>query len=53
MEKKISLELGLNDVNYIMAVLAKQPYDTVVNLLADIKAQGQPQVQIEEEKVES
>lgn len=43
-QKKINLELSLTDVNYILAVLAKQPYDTVVSLLEEIKTQGQKQL---------
>ena len=40
----IELSLPLAAVNYIMAVLAKQPFEQVADLVMDIRAQTIPQV---------
>jgi hypothetical protein len=40
----INLELDVNEVNTILQVLAKAPYDVAAPLIEKIRTQGQPQV---------
>ena len=40
----IKLELEINEVNAILRVLGKHPFDEVVALIQKIKQQGDPQV---------
>ena len=39
----IKLELEINEVNMILAVLGKHPFEEVANLVVKIKQQGDPQ----------
>ena len=39
----IKLELEINEVNTILAVLGKHPFAEVVELISKIKQQGDPQ----------
>jgi hypothetical protein len=39
----IKLELEINEVNTILAVLGKHPFEEVANLVVKIKQQGDPQ----------
>jgi hypothetical protein len=39
----IKLELEINEVNAILRVLGKHPFDEVVALIQKIKQQGDPQ----------
>ena len=41
----IKLELEINEVNTILAVLGKHPFQEVVELISKIKQQGDPQAQ--------
>ncbi len=41
----IKLELDINEVNTILRVLGKHPFDEVVALITKIKQQGDPQAQ--------
>jgi hypothetical protein len=41
----IKLELEINEVNTILAVLGKHPFEEVVALVSKIKVQGDPQAQ--------
>ena len=41
----IKLELEINEVNTILAVLGKHPFSEVVELIGKIKTQGDPQAQ--------
>jgi hypothetical protein len=41
----IKLELDINEVNTILRVLGKHPFDEVVALITKIKSQGDPQAQ--------
>ena len=41
----IKLELEVNEVNVILAVLGKHPFEEVANLIVKIKQQGEPQVE--------
>jgi len=41
----IKLELEINEVNSILAVLGKHPFEEVVALIQKIKVQGDPQAQ--------
>ena len=41
----IKLELEINEVNTILAVLGKHPFAEVVELISKIKQQGDPQAQ--------
>jgi hypothetical protein len=41
----IKLELEINEVNTILAVLGKHPFEDVVALVSKIKTQGDPQAQ--------
>lgn len=41
---KITLVLDLNDVNAILSVLAKLPYEQVESLISNIRGQAQAQV---------
>jgi hypothetical protein len=49
----IKLELSIDDCNTILRVLGKHPFEEVVAIINNIKAQGEPQVQAmaEAEKV--
>ena len=40
----IKLELSIDEVNMILRVLGKHPFDEVVALVSKIKGQGDPQV---------
>jgi len=46
----IKLELSLEEVNMILRVLGRHPFDEVVTLVAKIKEQGQPQVNEQADK---
>jgi len=39
----IKLELEINEVNTILAVLGKHPFEEVIGLISKIKKQGDPQ----------
>lgn len=41
----IKLELEINEVNTILAVLGKHPFEEVVALISKIKQQGDPQAE--------
>jgi len=41
----IKLELEINEVNTILAVLGKHPFQEVVELISKIKQQGDPQAE--------
>jgi len=41
----INLQLEINEVNMILAVLGKHPFEAVVALVSKIKTQGDPQAQ--------
>lgn len=41
----IKLELSIDDCNTILRVLGKHPFEEVVTIINNIKAQGEPQVQ--------
>ena len=41
----IKLELEINEVNSILAVLGKHPFEEVVALIQKIKLQGDPQAE--------
>lgn len=41
----IKLDLEINEVNAILAVLGKHPFEEVANLIVKIKQQGDPQAQ--------
>jgi hypothetical protein len=41
----IKLELEINEVNMILAVLGKHPFEEVVALVSKIKTQGDPQAE--------
>ena len=43
-DKKLTLELTVNDVNLIMAGLGKLPLEAVVDLWMRIKQQGEAQL---------
>ena len=43
--KMIKLELEVNEVNVILAVLGKHPFEEVANLIVKIKNQGDPQAE--------
>ena len=40
----INIELNLEEVNTILRVLSKHPFEEVVNLIGKIKQQGEAQV---------
>lgn len=40
----VKLELTLNEVNYILEILADKPYRTVFEIIGNIKGQAEPQV---------
>lgn len=40
----IHLELSINETNAILFALAKQPYDTVAQLIEKVRSQALPQV---------
>ena len=42
----IKLELDVNEVNVILRVLGKHPFEEVVALISKIKQQGDPQAQV-------
>lgn len=46
-DKKLTLELTVNDVNLIMAGLGKLPLEAVVDLWMRIKQQGEAQLKAE------
>jgi hypothetical protein len=41
----IKLELEINEVNTILAVLGKHPFEEVASLVVKIKQQGDPQAE--------
>lgn len=46
----IDIELSVRDVNYLLGLLAKQPYENVAEVINNIRTQGLPQVQALERK---
>ena len=40
----INLDLDINEVNVILAALAKQPYEAVAVVISKVREQGIPQV---------
>jgi hypothetical protein len=40
----IKLELSIDECNTILRVLGKHPFEEVVNIINNIKQQGEPQV---------
>ena len=42
----IKLELEINEVNMILAVLGKHPFEEVASLVVKIKQQGDPQAEV-------
>ena len=51
-DKKLTLELTVNDVNLIMAGLGKLPLEATVDLWMRIKQQGEAQLKADEPPVE-
>jgi hypothetical protein len=51
-DKKLTLELTVNDVNLIMAGLGKLPLEAVVDLWMRIKQQGEAQLKADEAAAE-
>jgi len=49
----IKLELTLEEVNMILRVLGRHPFDEVVTLVGKIRDQGQPQVNEQADKAKS
>lgn len=47
-DKKITLELTVNDINILMAGLGKLPLEVSVDLWAKIKSQAESQFQAEQ-----
>ena len=47
-DKKLTLELTVNDINIIMAGLGKLPLEVSVDLWAKIKTQAEAQFQAEQ-----
>ena len=50
----INLDLDINEVNVILAALAKQPYEAVAVVISKVREQGIPQVaalEAEEKKI--
>lgn len=45
MDNNIKLELNINEVNTLLASLAKQPYEVSADLINKIRVQATPQVQ--------
>lgn len=43
-EQVVKLELTVNEVNTILRVLGKHPFEEVVNLIVKVKQQGDSQV---------
>ena len=43
-QKKVSIELDINELNFVLQCLGKQPYDTVFTLVDKIAKQAGPQV---------
>ena len=43
-ESIIKLELSIDEVNMVLRVLGKHPFEEVVTLVTKIKSQGDPQV---------
>ena len=48
----ITLELNVNKVNVILRSLGKHPFDEINELIADIKKQGEYQIQLWAKKLE-
>jgi hypothetical protein len=46
----INLELNINEVNLLLASLAKQPFEVSSDLIFKIRAQATPQVQQEQQQ---
>lgn len=50
---KIKLELYLNTVNIILASLSKQPYETVAELIQEVRNQALSQTNPQKEEEQS
>jgi hypothetical protein len=46
----IEIELTVREVNFLLGLLAKQPYENVAEVINNIRTQGLPQVQALERK---
>jgi hypothetical protein len=49
----IKLELNINEVNLLLASLAKQPFEVSSDLIFKVRAQATPQVQQEQQPEET
>lgn len=52
MDKKIKLELSVEEMNVILLALAKRPLEEVVNLFSKLKVEAEGQLRPVEEKKE-
>jgi hypothetical protein len=49
MEQKVSIELTLNEWNYVMAALARMPFGEVSALITEVKRQAEEKLKPAEE----
>lgn len=49
MQKTLKFELTIDQTNIVLAALSRQPYETVVGLIAELQKQAQAQISETEE----
>ena len=49
----IKLELSIEEVDYILTALSKQPFVEVADIITKIQEQGRPQVEVIDKEVEN
>jgi len=49
MEQKVSIELTINEWNYVMAALARMPFGEVSGLITEVKRQAEEKLKPAEE----
>lgn len=53
MEQKVKIELTVNQINTVLAALAKQPLEVVLDTFIEIRTQAESQVKTEEPLVDN
>ena len=48
MDQKVKIELTVNQINTVLAALAKQPLEAVLDTFIEIRTQAEPQVKTDE-----
>lgn len=53
MDQKVKIELTVNQINTVLAALAKQPLEVVLDTFSEVRTQAESQVETEETIVDN